>query len=299
MSADQIEKSPAGRAIARQRRSGETQAAGWLAKGLLGALPEHLREEVGALAAERAEAARQAREAGLPAPVTITDDGVPVSETVLRHQAAVRERALQACLPDDRIAADVGLASLDADQHPDGIAAWLADPDGRTAIFAGRTGSGKTQAAYATAAEAARRGAATRLRSGEVVTKQLLVRAWTMHGYLAQLRPEGSKHKVWEIRDRAWTAELLILDDLGAEMDTEAREFVRRELLELIEYRINARLRTIFTTNLRARDVQTGNTVVPGLESMLGDRLFSRIQDRATAFTFLGPDRRRLAGLDW
>jgi len=288
-----------GKAIARQRRP-DTQQASWLAKGLLGALPEHLRDQVGALAAERAEAARQAREAGLPAPVTGTDDDVPASELVLRHQSAMRERALQACLPDDRVAADVGLASLDTDQHPDAIAAWLADPDARTAIFAGKTGSGKTQAAYATAAEAARRGAATRLRSGEVVTKQLLVRSWTMHGYLAELRPEGSKHPVWEIRDRARTAELLILDDLGAEMDIEAREFVRRELLELIEYRLNARLRTIVTTNLRARDVERRDgTRVAGLETMLGDRLFSRLQDRATAFTFLGPDRRQLTGLDW
>ncbi|MEU3455565.1 hypothetical protein ABZ671_18485 [Micromonospora sp. NPDC006766] len=294
------QESPTERAIARQRKSGETQQAGWLAKGLMSRLPEHLRDELIGLAAERADAARQAKAAGLPSPVSTPTGEVPASEQTLRQQAAARERSLQACLPDDRVAADVGLASLDPDQHPDGIAAWLADPDARTAIFAGRTGSGKTQAAYAAAAEAARRGAATRLRSGEVVTKPLLVRAWTMQGYLAQLRPDGSKHKVWEIRDRAYTAELLIIDDLAAEMDIEAKEFVRRELLELIEYRLNARLRTIFTTNLRARDVeQRDGTRVAGLETMLGDRLFSRLQDRATAFTFLGPDRRSLAGLDW
>ncbi|WP_431976100.1 hypothetical protein [Micromonospora haikouensis] len=288
-------------AIARQRRGGEPQQASWLAKGLVRALPNHLRDSLIREAADRAAEAKRAKAAGLPAPRTETTDEVPASDLVQRQQAEAREKALQACLPDDRMSADLGLTSLYDDQNADAIAAWLADPDKLTAIFAGTTGSGKTQAAYATAAEATRRGAATRLRSGKVITKGLLVREWTMHGYLAELRPNGSPDPVWRVRDRARTAELLIINDLAAEMEheTEARDFVRKELLELLEYRINHRYRTIFTTNLRAKDYDHGGVRSVGLETRLGARLWSRLQDRADAFVFTGPDRRTLSALNW
>ncbi|MCX5070844.1 hypothetical protein OOJ91_33910 [Micromonospora lupini] len=234
-------------------------------------------------------------------PRSASDDDLPVSDVVLRQQAEARERALQACLPSARMAAEVGLASLDPDQHPGGLAEWLGDPDLLTLVLAGRTGSGKTQAAYATAAEAARNGAMMRNRRGQVIRKQLLVRAWTLNGYLQALRPNGSKEPVWEIRDRAYNAELLILDDIGQAMDEEASRFFQETIHELLSYRLNQGYRTIFTTNLRSRDAYNdrGEKIQVGLATRVGHTLWSRLNERSTVLTFTGPDRRMVTELDW
>lgn len=257
--------------------------------GLMGVIPQlrfppaHLRER---LADETEAGRRAAKEAG--APVDAAED-VPASEIVLRQQREIRAKALRDCLPLNREDAHRGLACLEGDQHAEELAAWLADPLARTLILAGRTGSGKTQAAYAVAAEACHRGAAMIGRGGAVATRELLVRAWTVNGYLAELRPDGSPDPVWQIRDRARTAELLILDDLGAETDAETTEFIRRELVELLEWRLERRLRTVVTTNLKSMPLQ----------QRFGDRLMSRLVQDATALQFLGPDRRNLRRLEW
>lgn len=289
------------RAINGGARGREPQAAGTLAQGLAGLIPLRLRDQLVPEVQERARLAREARQAGVPVPRSATDDDIPVSDVVLRQQAEARERALQACLPSARMAAEVGLASLDADQHPRGLAEWLADPELLTLVLAGRTGSGKTQAAYAAAAEAARNGAMMRNRRGQVVRKQLLVRAWTLNGYLQALRPNGSKEPVWEIRDRAYNAELLILDDIGVAMDEEATRFFQETVHELLSYRLNQGYRTIFTTNLRSRDAfnDRGDKVQVGLATRLGHTLWSRLNERSTVLTFTGPDRRMVTELDW
>lgn len=289
------------RAIKSAERTREPQGAGALAQGLARLIPPRLRANLAPEVEERARLAREARQSGVPVPRSGSDDDIPVSDVVQRQQAEARERALQACLPSARMAAEVGLASLDADQHPREIAEYLNDPETLTLILAGRTGSGKTQAAYAAAAEAARNGAMMRNRKGQVVRKQLLVRAWTVNGYLQELRPQGSKNPVWEIRDRAYNAELLILDDIGVAMDEEATRFFQETIHELLSHRLNQGYRTIFTTNLRSRDAYNDRNekVQVGLATRVGHTLWSRLNERSTVLTFVGPDRRMVTELDW
>lgn len=289
------------RAIGSVERRREPQGAGELAQALTGLIPARLRADLGPEVQERARLAREARKSGVPIPRSGSDDDIPVSDVVQRQQAEARERALQACLPSARMAAEVGLAGLEADQHAEEIAAYLNDPEILTLILAGRTGSGKTQAAYATAAEAARNGAMVRNRKGQVVRKQLLVRAWTVNGYLQELRPQGSKQPVWEIRDRAYNAELLILDDIGVAMDEEATRFFQETIHELLSYRLNQGYRTIFTTNLRSRDAynERQERIQVGLATRVGHTLWSRLNERSMVLTFTGPDRRMMNELDW
>ncbi len=260
--------------------------------GLLSHVPERLREHVATQLADGIEHAEKLRAAGEPLESNLTDDtGQAARDALLAERRRLRAVALQKALPDGRAAVALrGLACLDADQHPRELAEWLADPNLLTMILAGTTGTGKTMAAYATAAEAAvGRGAAMRSRRGDAEVRQLVVRAWTVNGYLAELRPDGSPEPVWRIRDLSRMAELLILDDLGAETDAETTEFVRRELVELLEYRLEQRLRTIITTNLRSGMI----------EDRFGPRLMSRLVDRATALRFVGDDRRNLRKLTW
>lgn len=221
-------------------------------------------------------------------PPTVADGSV--AEQVEAAQREARESALDACLPLNREDALRGFAGLDDDQHADGLAAWLADRNARTLILAGRTGSGKTQAAYATAVEAATRcGAAMIGRNGVVRTRHLLVRSWAVTRYLAELRPDGSPDPGWLTRHKARTAELLILDDLGAETDKETTEFIRRELVQLLDDRAEARLRTIITTNLPSKQIS----------ERFGHRFYSRLVQDAAALQFLGHDRRNLRQLEW
>lgn len=221
---------------------------------------------------------------------------VPAADEVLHRQWEARQAAFEAALPAAREDARTGVASLAADQHADALREWLADPEALTLVLSGRTGSGKTQAAYAVAAEACHVGAATRDRKGVVRFRELLVRAWTVNGYVAELRPNGAEEPEWKIRDRARTAELLILDDLGAETDTTTTEHVRRELVELIDYRLEHRLRTVITTNLSSKATGPNR---PGVTEMYGERFLSRLAERATGLMFLGQDRRRVNPLGW
>jgi hypothetical protein len=271
----------------RPDRSSDGDPTPWEASfaELLRVVPPHLREEVAAAA----EAGRLAAQRGEPS--TITDEDIPGSEVADARQREVRQQALQACLPPNRAAAHTGLAGLDPrHQHPAALGRWLKDPQARTLVLAGGTGGGKTQAAYAVAAEAANVGAArTHPRTGKVTLRPLVVRAWTVNGYLAELRPDGSPDPVWHTRHRARTAELLILDDLGAETDAETTEFIRRELVELMEHRLERHLRTVFTTNLPSDQIV----------KRFGDRLFSRMCEQATALRFLGADRRNIHQLSW
>lgn len=216
-------------------------------------------------------------------------DAAEIADDLAGRQALARKDALLSALPEHRLDCLAGLACLAPDQHARRLQQWLNDPMQRTLILAGGTGTGKTQAAYATAAQAARYGVKVVNQRGEVVDRQLVVRAWPVNRYLDELMPEGSPEPVWAIRHRAERAELLILDDLGAELDDVATRFMRKEIADLLDARFERRARTIFTTNHGARVI----------EQRLGDRLWSRLQQQSTALKFLGPDRRAMTQLDW
>jgi hypothetical protein len=218
------------------------------------------------------------------------DGDVPVVDQINRERALLRKNALEKLLPPKREACKEGLSVLFPTQFPLELQAWLDDPHARTLILAGPTGNGKSQAAFATAAQAARYGAMMIDRqTRQAVRKPLLVRGWTVNNYLRALLPEGSPEPVWKIRDLAIGAELLINDDLGAELDVRAREWMRKEIADLLDDRLERNGRQIYTTNQPAAVVR----------ERLGDRLWSRIQEDATVLRFTGPDLRATKELTW
>jgi hypothetical protein len=216
-------------------------------------------------------------------------DGVPANHLVEAAQAEARRSALISCIPPAREhCLEKGLDGLDPDdQHPDELRAWLEDPDALTLILAGPPGNGKTEAGYAALVHAGTVGAAmhAKRRHGP-----RLVRAFDVNTYIAALRPDGAAEPAWKLRDRAYTAEVLFGDDLGAELDSvEMTAFMRDELARLQTYRLEHKLRTIWSTNRRG----------PVLQTMVGSRMWSRLHEQATAITFTGEDRRKLSALDW
>lgn len=268
-----------------KRRSGTgEEPIGSIIQGLPFRMPASRASELDAIALAGAEAA----EAGLVD--HRVNDEAEASEETKRAQALVRRDALDKALTAKRENCRAGLACLYGDQHALALQAWLDDPYARTLILAGRTGSGKTQAAYATAAQSARYGAACwNARKQEVERRPLIVRAWAVNQYLRELLPEGSPEPIWSVRLRAIWAELLILDDLGADLDDVASSYMRKEIADLVDARLERNLRTIFTTN---HDSET-------VKIRLGERLWSRLQEESTALVFRGPDRRAIKPLEW
>jgi DNA replication protein DnaC len=77
-------------------------------------------------------------------------------------------------------------------------------------------------------------------------------------------------------------ADLLILDDLGAEKTT---EFVEGEIYNIINYRYNNKLPTIITSNINWNDLESKYP-------MNGKRIASRISEMCGSFNLNGKDYR-------
>lgn len=237
-------------------------------RALFGNAPAHLREALAAANKAGRESWRENRTGS-------GTEGVGQEEV----QAELRARKLAARLsawattaPADY--AEARLTTLAVDQFPRKLDAWLRS-DSRTLWLIGNTGTGKTHAGWAL------------LHAG--LGRDYLVRGWEHNAYLAELRPGGSLLEPWQIRKRAQEADLLLLDDFGAEMEPregediqEATEFVRRETITLLNHRLGARKRQIISTN---HDPEVLNV-------LFGDRIISRLRQDAQAIRFVGPDRR-------
>lgn len=204
----------------------------------------------------------------------------PVFDDVREYQLEVRRNAWRRCLVeanhDDYLAMNVD--RLDAEQHAETIryfAQTVGRPDAKVLnlILVGSIGAGKTSAA---------------ISAGHLaVAAGRFVRFATHQQYLDWLRPDGApsgRSPVW-IREQHERADLLILDDLGAEenLDEEASKFVRKETNELLGNRLASGRPTIVTTNLSSED----------LSVMLGARMVSRLGARGHVLKFIGEDRRQ------
>jgi DNA replication protein DnaC len=145
-------------------------------------------------------------------------------------------------------------------EHPEG---WL--------ILFGGYGCGKTHLAAAVANRAMERGQAVLF----VVVPDLL-------DYLRATFGPNSPVSYDERFDQVRNAPLLILDDLGTQSST---SWAQEKLFQILNYRYNARLPTVVTSNHRLEEIDL--------------RMRSRMvdPDLATILTILAPDF-RLSGVD-
>lgn len=153
-----------------------------------------------------------------------------------------------------------------ADDMPPQVAEWCDNAvvgQRRPSLFLmGPTGTGKTHTALA-----------VMMRLFEATS--LAPRVVTAPVMCESLRPNGGA-----TLDRYRNAQLLVLDDLGAEKVT---GFVETVTLQVIDHRYRHKLPTIITTNVPA----------DGLADMLGERVVSRIRGMCDTVIFDGPDLRR------
>lgn len=136
---------------------------------------------------------------------------------------------------------------------------------GPSLFLMGPTGSGKTYESHGALRLIAAYGAYGTIRS--ISTADLY----------AEVRPSAGGTEAF---DRYATTSLLLLDDLGAAKPSEWTEEIT---YRLINYRYEAMLPTILTSNLEPRK----------LTEYLGDRVTSRLTEMCQRVALKTPDRRR------
>lgn len=195
---------------------------------------------------------------------SVVSDDALVAEEVRKQQEANRRAWWEKAVPADYVEADLDKLPLDTEHNV--IRAWLAGST-TNLLLAGTAGTGKTYAAYAVLRAASRRGQWTW--------------ATTAGDHVAYSAFSGGQPRMVE---RACRADVLLLDDLGAERTT---DFAIEAIGNLVDERRREHRRTIITTNL-GRDE---------LVRRYGDRLVSRLGGGASIVVLTGPDRR--IGQQW
>lgn len=162
--------------------------------------------------------------------------------------------------------------------HPNKDAAgkvkfWVKEgyPNGQSLILTGSVGTGKTGLAIGAMREV--------FATGAHVTFD------KMPNYLRRLRPGTTGQPDIDIDEMCFT-DLLVVDDIGTEKIT---EWAAEQMMTIIDTRNDYLKPTIVTTNLTL----AGTNGVRSLESVLGERMFSRLIRNVQVTPVAGTDLRK------
>lgn len=147
---------------------------------------------------------------------------------------------------------------------------------GRGLFLTGETGTGKTHAACAVAQRFLRCGKTVRFADPEQIERE--VKASWRHDLNDDER---------SVIARYVTADLVVIDDLGAEVMNAVTMKALRAIVSGRE--ANGRV-TVFTSNLTRE--QLAQRIADGTDEVMADRMASRIKGMTRMFAFGGPDRR-------
>ena len=147
---------------------------------------------------------------------------------------------------------------------------------GKGLFLTGGTGTGKTHAACAVAQRFLRCGKTVRFADPEQIERE--VKASWRHDLNDDER---------SVIARYVTADLVVIDDLGAEVMNAVTMKALRAIVSGRE--ANGRV-TVFTSNLTRE--QLAQRIADGTDEVMADRMASRIKGMTRMFAFGGPDRR-------
>ena len=143
-------------------------------------------------------------------------------------------------------------------------------------FLTGGTGTGKTHAACAVGQHFIKRGKTVRFADPEQIERE--VKASWRHDLNDDER---------SVIARYVTADLVIIDDLGAELMSSV---TMKALRAVVSGREAAGRVTVFTSNLTRE--QLAQRIADGTDEVMADRMASRIKGMTRMFCFDGPDRR-------
>ncbi|QGP91687.1 DNA replication protein DnaC [Neomoorella glycerini] len=150
----------------------------------------------------------------------------------------------------------------------------LKDKPQNGLCFVGPPGTGKSHLAYAIL--------------NELLPQQVVAVSGTVPDLLDSLRPKGGGNAEAEDRlELLKTAELVVLDDLGAERDS---PWATERIYLIINARYAEQLPTIITSNLPLEELETG---ADGEVNLAWERIVSRIWEMCYVVIMDGDDYRR------
>lgn len=199
---------------------------------------------------------------------------IPCAKEIQYRQAQKRERLIQSSrIPPLLKTKTFANFDVTPELRPAYEAALrVADnPDGRGIVLAGPTGSGKTHLA----------AAILNYRLAQDMEAVFV----TVPELLADIRRcIKTEQDTSELLEIVKNAELLILDDLGAEKTT---EWVTEQLFVLINARLLGQRQTVVTTNF-----ESAGKLIEKLGGLAGQRIVSRLSEMCDWVRMLGRDRR-------
>lgn len=137
---------------------------------------------------------------------------------------------------------------------------------GRSVIFTGKTGTGKTHLAIGIALAVMSRHGATALFTTAIRAVRRIKDTW------GRGSPESESDAIAALV----FPDLLILDEVGVQFGTDTE---RAMLFDILNERYERCRPTILMSNLLVEDTEKDGVVVPGIRSYLGDRVIDRMRE--------------------
>ncbi|UUM20949.1 ATP-binding protein [Mycoavidus sp. SF9855] len=216
---------------------------------------------------EKAEADKKAREAKLQAwQRKMGDAGIP---------ERFQNRSLKnfiAETPSQKYALTFSLA------YADGFEEVLKK--GRSAVFIGKPGTGKTHLSTSIGLRIMRRYNRTVLFTSVLRAVRRIKETWR----------KDSKETESEATEALVFPDLLILDEVGQQFGTYAEKLI---LFDVLNGRYEKRKPTLLLANIPLDDYKEKGLIKPGLKSFLGDRIMDRLSEDGGEFVVFDWESKR------
>lgn len=152
---------------------------------------------------------------------------------------------------------------------------------GRSALFIGLTGTGKTHLAVGIGLEVMEHHGAAVLFTSVMRAVRRIKDTWTR---------DSRKSESEAIAELVFP-DLLILDEVGTQFGSDTERLI---LFDILNERYERRRPTILMSNLALDDAEEGGRVVPGIKDYLGARVFDRLrEDGGQSVVFDWPSHRK------
>lgn len=209
------------------------------------------------------------------------------AERVARWQRKIGEAGIPERFRDRRISTYA--ATLPGQKRALAFAQAFSDgfdearKTGRSALFIGGTGTGKTHLAVGIGMDVMERG-------GAVLFTSVMRAVRRIKDTWGRASTESESEAIAALV----FPDLLILDEVGTQFGSDTEKLL---LFDILNERYEKRRPTILMSNLTLDDIEDGGRVIPGIKSYLGERVFDRLREDGGEFVVFDWPSHRKGGI--